>query len=930
MKKYIILLAALIAATFSIKAQTAVKTWDFSTVSAADIARLDADSQGWDHESTSSNDRYKNRVLFSAEAITADGVPLDFTAGLKATIDAEDAFRVDVKGKRAAMNKVMKLIIPQLTAGSTVTVKCKTSSKTADRGINVTNLTPVSGYFNSTSLDDQVNVGTVTADGDVVLENTGGLYLFSIEVNAAGDTPGPGPVTGGTSLNLGVNQMNVLLKGGEMRYFNTADVKSVEIEGSKMIIADVNPAVEDVVYDGNVESVTFRLADSGSDPIIVNPEGKVALLEAKGWIEAAYARFMPFTGADNYNVYYREAGTDAWHQADSRLVRNYGSYGRVDIPGLAEGDYELKVVPVAAGVEITDAANSVTPLSVTSHDRQGFAHKNFNGGVGAYNNDGTLKQGAKVLYITNDTFNTVELELPSNNKGATAVYTGLGEIFKSLQKGYCTTPIAVRVIGQIDVDKIGTAQLLTDQKGLLLKGNNTDINFQVTLEGIGDDASFKGFGAGFVSGSGIEMRNLAVMLHGSSNDCVEVKGSHHIWIHHCDLYYGQKGGGDHDKGDGSMDCKDGCSYATFAYNHFVDAGKSILCGMKSETTDNLICYHHNWFDHSDSRHPRVRTSTVHLWNNYYDGCSKYGVGATMGCSIFVERNYFRGTKRPMMSSLQGTDATGDGTFSSENGGMIKSFGNLMVERPSTFSYITTAQNPTSFDAYEANDRDEQVPDTYKTLHGGTTYNNFDTNPALMYEYSPVEAAEVPAAVMGYRGAGRLNQGDIHFTFNNATDDSDYGRNAALDAILSAYRCKLVGFFGDAAVAPDPDPDPTPDPTPDPDPVGDLVICSFTGNAPSSSLVTVSGNYSTSKGTATYGGVTYNTCVKMESATSITVNPGKAMKMTLVFADTETASIKIDGTKVTSSTSSYTTEISGSTTLTKADSRNLFLIVLEKI
>lgn len=55
--------------------------------------------------------------------------------------------------------------------------------------------------------------------------------------------------------------------------------------------------------------------------------------------------------------------------------------------------------------------------------------------------------------------------------------------------------------------------------------------------------------------------------------------------------------------------------------------------------------------------------SVHVWNNYYDGCAKYGVGATTGSSVFVESNYFRATKDPMLISLQGTDAKGSGTFS---------------------------------------------------------------------------------------------------------------------------------------------------------------------------------------------------------------------------------------------------------------------------
>ena len=87
-----------------------------------------------------------------------------------------------------------------------------------------------------------------------------------------------------------------------------------------------------------------------------------------------------------------------------------------------------------------------------------------------------------------------------------------------------------------------------------------------------------------------------------------------------------------------MDLKNDSQYITISYNHFWDSGKMSLCGMKSETGENFITYHHNWFDHSDSRHPRIRTMSVHVYNNYYDGNSKYGVGVTMGASDFVESN----------------------------------------------------------------------------------------------------------------------------------------------------------------------------------------------------------------------------------------------------------------------------------------------------
>ena len=105
--------------------------------------------------------------------------------------------------------------------------------------------------------------------------------------------------------------------------------------------------------------------------------------------------------------------------------------------------------------------------------------------------------------------------------------------------------------------------------------------------------------------------------------------------------------------------------------------------MKSETGPNWITYHHNWFDHSDSRHPRIRTMSVHVYNNFFDGNAKYGVGAAYQSNAFVERNYFRNCKYPMLISQQGSDVATNakGTFSGEDGGMVKAFGNKIIGHP---------------------------------------------------------------------------------------------------------------------------------------------------------------------------------------------------------------------------------------------------------
>lgn len=64
----------------------------------------------------------------------------------------------------------------------------------------------------------------------------------------------------------------------------------------------------------------------------------------------------------------------------------------------------------------------------------------------------------------------------------------------------------------------------------------------------------------------------------------------------------------------------------------------------------------------------------------------------------------------------------------------------------------------------------------------------------MYPYTPVEAIDVPAAVTGYYGAGRLNKGDFRFDLNYSGADTDYSVNKELKAALQDYKSSLKGFF----------------------------------------------------------------------------------------------------------------------------------------
>ena len=613
------------------------------------------------------------------------------------------------------------------------------------------------------------------------------LALLLMSLSAALAQTWTFKITHAVARNSKVNQMYVTTKSGDVKYYNTADLTSVKFEGDKAIIAPKSGSENDE-YNASVQKISFaKKVDQGESGDIDNPAGVIQITEAKGWQESAYLKWAPFEGASSYNVYVDDKKIDA------QLVRQYKSYYRADVLGLKEGTYSVKVVPVNADGKEIAGANTASNLVVKSYNREGFAHFKY-AGVGAYNNDGTLKAGAKVLYITAKTAKTVSTTV---NTGKQETITGLQSIIDAYSKGKDTTPIAFRIIGKVNLSDLD--HISSSAEGLQVKGKGAHSVMNMTFEGVGDDATVYGFGFLLRNTKSVEFRNFAIMRCLDDAMSLDTKNSH-VWIHNMDLFYGKKGGAaDQAKGDGTVDIKGNSQYITVAYNRFWDNGKASMCGMKSETGENWITYHHNWFDHSDSRMARVRTMSVHMYNNYYQHCDVYGIGATSGSSIFMESNYFDAVKRPIMSSLQGTDAKGDGTFSSEKGGLIKAYGNVFANKPDNFSYITYAENNTSFDAYEVSDPSEQVPASVKTLVGGTSYNNFDTDPSLMYAYAADKAEDVPSIVEGFYGAGRLNHGDIDFAIPDETVVTNGHQQPwpALASILDAYTSGVVKVFGES-------------------------------------------------------------------------------------------------------------------------------------
>ena len=961
MKKMVFTLALLLMSLSAALAQT----WTFGAMSEADKALCAADAN-W----VLGTDRYGYTLALENEALVANGSELAYAKGLKFTAGApadktegKAKVRLNYGSSRLELNgNGVSLIIPGLKAGQKVTVSCASGKTGTARGLNATNITPVSGSFNATSADKVTNVGTVTADGDVVLTtNVGGMNIFSIKVEAAGGgssvTPGStDKITHAVARNSKVNQMYVTTKSGDVKYYNTADLTSVKFEGDKAIIAPKSGSENDE-YDASVQTISFaKKADQGESGDVENPTGVIQITEAKGWQESAYLKWAPFEGASSYNVYVDDKKIDA------QLIRQYASYYRADVLGLKAGTYSVKVVPVnAEGTEIA-GENTASNLVVKSYSREGFAHFKYDG-VGAYNNDGTLKAGAKVLYITAKTAKTVSTTV---NTGNSEPITGLQAIIDAYQKGKDKTPIVFRIIGKVSLSDLDA--ISSSAEGLQIKGKGAHSEMNMTFEGVGDDATVYGFGFLLRNTKSVEFRNFAIMRCLDDAMSLDTDNSH-VWIHNMDLFYGKKGGAaDQAKGDGTVDIKGDSQYITVAYNRFWDNGKASMCGMTSESGPNYITYHHNWFDHSDSRMARIRTMSVHMYNNYYQHNDVYGVGATSGSSVFMESNYFDATKRPIMSSLQGTDAKGDGTFSGEKGGLIKAYGNVFANKPENFSYIPYSESNTSFDAYEVSDPSQQVPSSVKTLVGGTSYDNFDTNPSLMYAYAADKAEDVPSIVEGFYGAGRLNHGDIDFVIPDETVVTNGHQQPwpALASLLDSYTSGVVKVFGESNATGEggsTEGGSTGGSTEGGEtggsgsgsgeggstggstggteggstvtPIEGTVTCTFVDGKASNSAFTVAGSV-TNKKSATIDGVSYASGLKFDSNAKVTFTTTQKMTMTMYFASDDTkctALINGQKTSVTGATIDTTAKTltvvleAGTYVLTKQDSGNLFMIKL---
>ena len=572
------------------------------------------------------------------------------------------------------------------------------------------------------------------------------------------------------------------------------------------------------------------------------------------------------------------------------LVRNVNGGVRIDILGLTAGTYNLTVTTKAGTL-------TQTGIIVDAQDRSGYAHFGDTEGVGAYTNDGKLKENAIVLYVTEQNKETVSV----TSKDGTTV-TGIGNILNTvgMDTGRGTsskggkantnqdilrklaadgTPLVVRIIG-----KVTAPSGLTAYDGVDYGGSVGDNGFMarmsggkdITIEGVGTDASIDGWGLHFICqssdytkgwGRSFEVRNIS--FRNVPEDCVGMEGQQtgdvltapveRCWIHNC-AFYGPKianpAESDKDGGDGACDFKRG-QYFTNSYCYYEGYHKTNLVGSSDSSPQYHMTYHHNYWKNCESRGPLARQANIHMYNNIFENQSSYCMNPRANAYIFSEYNLFTNCKSPVTVKL----------------GAVKSYGD-------------------SFQNCRGDNHATIVTDKATPVSTNCKYANFDTNPNLSYipsgdYYLQESITEMKAVVLANAGPQK----------GTSTDDG-----------------------GNDDQPGDPDDFPT-------FPAGSY-IHNFTVDGIASEFFSITGNLSTSKGTVTYADLTLTQCLKIESSTSISFHAPESGTLVLIFGGTTDATgktIKIDGIRYTIGNNSIlTTEIAkGSHTITKGDSIHLF-------
>lgn len=472
--------------------------------------------------------------------------------------------------------------------------------------------------------------------------------------------------------------------------------------------------------------------------------GELTITNTVGYNEAIYFTFNPASGHTNstdYTVLYKKSSEteSSYTSINSELVRINNGTGRADILGLTPSNYDIKIQSPYGTKEVKN-------IEVVAQDRSGYAHFGYTSGIGAYNDDGTLKTGTTIYYVTEDNKNNVDgnnnsiVNILKNASGPLCIRI-LGRIgaatwnsptyapseydaaTTSTIRGNNGSYLALQNYDESDIISGGFNSLNTSTysklNGLTNKikydsskkefdsyYNMADISNKsnITVEGIGEDAEIFQWGFTWKNCSSIEVKNItfsdytedACSFEASTSDkdltSYSAFTSKNIWVHNNTFNIGKNywdvcSEQDKHDGDGATDFKRQ-AFVTLSYNRYNNNHKTGLVGGGDTQITAAITFHHNYYNQCQSRLPFARQANMHMYNNFYNASSNNNMQIYAGAYAFIENCYFKNVSKTFTLSNE-YFKTNDSSYQSGKTYYTKSNNVYTVASISEFASGTT-------------------------------------------------------------------------------------------------------------------------------------------------------------------------------------------------------------------------------------------------
>lgn len=167
--------------------------------------------------------------------------------------------------------------------------------------------------------------------------------------------------------------------------------------------------------------------------------------------------------------------------------------------------------------------------------------------------------------------------------------------------------------------------------------------------GAGEGAAVVNAGFKLISVSNVVFRNFTVRdsyIPGdfvgkrpdNDRDGIQMDTCTHVWVDH--MYFTRLG-------DGLVDIRKDCDNITLSWNVFADHNKALGEGWTQNVVTRLTL-HHNWIRNTHQRNASLdNTAASHVYNNYLEDISSYGMLGRNAALLVVEGNYFRDVRNPL-------------------------------------------------------------------------------------------------------------------------------------------------------------------------------------------------------------------------------------------------------------------------------------------